>query len=253
MRSADGIERGLLAVDVVKSYGAIAAVRGATIALRPYEVNGLVGDNGAGKSTLVKILSGVLDPDDGRFFRHGEQRPFFKSARDAQDAGVVTVYQDLALVDTLPIADNIFLGRELARGPFRLKRQMRRESSRLLQEIGVHVPDEKARVDRLSGGQRQGVAFARALNAGAEFFLLDEPTAATGARETREIISLVERLRDRGAAILLISHDIPMVCEVCSRITVMRRGETVASFDAHPDVDDVIDAMVRGTAVSRDR
>ena len=246
MHSADKREPGLLAADVAKSYGAITALRGATIALRPGEINGLVGDNGAGKSTLVKILSGVLDPDGGRLYRHGEERAFFKSAKDAQDAGVVTVYQDLALVDTLRIADNVFLGRELSKGPFRLKRQMQRESARLLQEIGVHVPDERARVDRLSGGQRQGVAFARALNAGAEFFLLDEPTAATGARETREIMSLVERLRERGAAILLISHDIPMVCEMCSRITVMRRGETVASFGANADVDDVIEAMVRG-------
>src|SRR5262249_27018820 len=220
VRDADpGSERSLQVVGVAKAYGAITALREATISVRPYEVRGLVGDNGAGKSTLVKILSGVLDPDDGRLFLDGRELAFFKSAKEAQDAGVVTVYQDLALVDTLRIPENVFLGRELTKGPFRLKRQMQRESNRLLQEIGLHIPDPGARVERLSGGQRQGIAFARALNAGARFFLLDEPTAATGARETREILTLVAKLRDRGAGILLISHDIPTVVETCSRIT----------------------------------
>jgi D-xylose transport system ATP-binding protein len=201
--------RALDATGVTKRFGAVEALRGASIQIRPGEIASLVGDNGAGKSTFVKILSGVLSPDEGSLTIDGEPQDFFGSTRAARDAGVVTVYQDLALIETLPVVENVFLGQEITRGPFRRKAAMRDEAATLLGEMAVGIPDPTVRVERLSGGQRQGVAFARALYGKARYFLLDEPTAATGLRETREIVRLIETLRDRGAGVLMICHDFP--------------------------------------------
>ena len=236
---------GLVARGVAKRYGAVVALRDAYVQIRPGEIACLVGDNGAGKSTFVKILAGVLRPDAGELLIDGELQPFFASARQAQAAGVMTVYQDLALVETLGVVDNIFLGNELTWGPFRRKRQMLRASSELLTEMSVNIPNPRTRVEKLSGGQRQGVAFARAINLEGRFFLLDEPTAATGVRETREIVKLILDLRDRGAGVLLISHDIPLVAETGDRIFVLKRGTIDRTFDERPHIDEIVLAIAR--------
>jgi D-xylose transport system ATP-binding protein len=231
---------------VAKRFGAVQALRDARVRVAPGEIVSLVGDNGAGKSTFVKILSGVLTPDEGTLRIDGVERPFFASSREAREEGVVTVYQDLALVETLPVVENVFLGQELTRGPFRRKAAMRAATAALLAEMAVGIPDPTVRVDRLSGGQRQGVAFARALHGRARYFLLDEPTAATGVRETREIVRLIERLRDRGAGVLLISHDFPLLVELSDRIFVLRHGAIAEVFEKGVQLDDVILTMARG-------
>jgi ABC-type sugar transport system ATPase subunit len=238
-------DTGLVAHGVSKQFGAVTALRDASVQIRPGEIACLVGDNGAGKSTFVKILSGVLRPDAGELQIDGEQRPFFGSARQAQAAGLMTVYQDLALVETLPVVENVFLGHELAWGPFRRKREMLRATRQLLAEMRVDVPNPRIRVDRLSGGQRQGIAFARAVHLKGRYFLLDEPTAATGVRETREIVRLILTLRERGAGILLISHDIPLVAEISDRIFVLRRGSVTRTFEETPHIDDIVLAIAR--------
>jgi ABC-type sugar transport system ATPase subunit len=237
---------GLVASGVAKRFGAVAALLDGRIAVEPGQIVSLVGDNGAGKSTFVKILSGVLSPDAGALTLDGAPRPFFDSPREAHAAGVVTVYQDLALVETLPVVENVFLGQELTRGPFRRHRAMRAATARLLQEMGVGIPDPTVRVERLSGGQRQGVAFARALHGSARYFLLDEPTAATGLHETREIVRLIRTLRDRGAGVLLISHDFPLVAELSDAIFVLRHGAIAQTFGPGAEIDDVVLAMARG-------
>lgn len=236
---------GLIARGVAKRYGAVVALRDAYVQIRPGEIACLVGDNGAGKSTFVKILSGVLRPDGGELLIDGELQPFFSSARQAQARGVMTVYQDLALVETLGVVDNIFLGNELTWGPFRRTRKMLRASSELLAEMSVNIPNPRTRVEKLSGGQRQGVAFARAINLEGRYFLLDEPTAATGVRETREIVKLILGLRDRGAGVLLISHDIPLVAETGDRIFVLKRGSIGHTFDERPHIDEIVLAIAR--------
>jgi ABC-type sugar transport system ATPase subunit len=237
---------GLVASDVAKSYGAVQALTNASLQIKPGEIASLVGDNGAGKSTFVKILSGVLTPDTGSLTIDGEPVEFFGSSREAHAAGVVTVYQDLALIETLPVVENVFLGQELTRGPFRRKAAMRDEAAKLLGEMAVGIPDPTVRVERLSGGQRQGVAFARALYGRAKYFLLDEPTAATGLRETREIVRLIETLRDRGAGVLMICHDFPLVVELSDKIFVLRHGAIAQTFDRGVELDDVVLAMARG-------
>jgi ABC-type sugar transport system ATPase subunit len=237
---------GLHAHGVAKRFGAVNALRSGEVRIVPGEVAALVGDNGAGKSTLIKVLSGVLTPDAGSLTIDGAEHSFFASAREAQATGLATVYQDLALVETLAVVENMFLGRELTRGPFRRKAAMRAACAELLEEMKVNIPDPGVRVERLSGGQRQGVAFARALNAGARFFLLDEPTAATGVRETREIVRLIETLRDRGAGVLLVSHDFPLVAEISDSVYVLRHGELATTFGKDADLDDIVLAMARG-------
>jgi D-xylose transport system ATP-binding protein len=244
--SAAADARSLEARGVAKRFGAVAALREGSVRVPQGQIVALVGDNGAGKSTFVKVLSGVLTPDAGELLVDGQPTPFFDSSRAARDAGVVTVYQDLALVDSLPVVENVFLGQELTRGPFRRRALMRRETERLLAEMAVQIPDPRERVERLSGGQRQGVAFARALYGDARYFLLDEPTAATGLRETTEIVRLIRALRDRGAGVLLISHDFPLVVELSDEIVVLRHGAVARTFSRGVELDDVVLAMARG-------
>lgn len=239
--------RVLAAHGITKQFGSIRALGGASIEIRGEAITGLVGDNGAGKSTLVKVLSGVLRPDTGTVEVNGVVSSEFASPARAHREGIVTVYQDLGLVEPLTVADNVFLGYELKRGPFKRAKEMRRRTMILLSELGMGVKDPKVEIRKLSGGQRQAVAFARAYHIGGRFILLDEPTAATGVRETREVVTLIERLRERGAGVLLISHDIPLVVELCERIVVLRRGRDVGVLtQAEASVDSVVALMVGG-------
>ena len=219
---------------LVKSYGQVEALRGADFELHPGEIHAIIGDNGAGKSTLIKALSGALQPDEGEIRLDGE-RVTFRSPLDARRAGIETVYQELAVAPALDIASNIFLGRELRRGGplgavLRMldKRGMRREATRHFSELGIGVQSIGQPVEDLSGGQRQGVAVARAAAWARRLVIMDEPTAALGVKETRQVLDLIQRVRARGLPVILISHDMPHVFEVSDRIHIMRLGKRVA-------------------------
>jgi fructose transport system ATP-binding protein len=219
---------------LVKRYGHVVALNGADFELYPNEILAIIGDNGAGKSTLIKALSGALQPDDGEIRLDGG-RVHFRSPRDARRAGIETVYQDLAVAPSLDIASNIFLGRERRRRDplgfvLRLldKRAMRREARRHFAELQIGVQSMSQPVESLSGGQRQGVAVARAATWAQRVVIMDEPTAALGVKETRQVLDLIGRVRDRGLPVILISHDMPHVFELADRIHIMRLGRRIA-------------------------
>ena len=210
------------------------ALRGADLELYPNEILAIIGDNGAGKSTLIKALSGALQADEGEIRLDGEP-VHFRSPRDARGAGIETVYQDLAVAPALDIAANIFLGREARRqGPlgsvFRMldKGAMRREAMRHFAELKIGIQSITQPVEDLSGGQRQGVAVARAATWARRLVIMDEPTAALGVKETGQVLDLIRRVRERGLPVILISHDMPHVFELADRISIMRLGRRVA-------------------------
>jgi fructose transport system ATP-binding protein len=224
----------LAARGLVKHFGHVAALRGVDFDLFPSEITAIIGDNGAGKSTLIKTLSGAFQPDEGEILLDGEPVTF-RTPLDARRAGIETVYQELAVAPALDIAANIFLGRELRRaGPVgRFLRvldqgRMRREATRYFSELKIGVPSIAQAVENLSGGQRQGVAVARAAAWGRRVVIMDEPTAALGVKETRQVLDLILRVRERGLPVILISHDMPNVFELADRIQIMRLGRRVA-------------------------
>jgi len=221
----------LEARSIVKSFGTVRALRGSSFQAFPGEVTALVGDNGAGKSTLVKVLSGVFPPDDGEILVDGNI-VHMGNPRDAASLGIETVYQDLALAPDLDAAANVFLGRELRR--LRIlhdQREMRRQTAARFKELGVGlVQDLRVPVASFSGGQRQSVAIARAAMWARHVIIMDEPTAALGVIQTRKVLELIETVRDRGLAVVLISHNLPEVLQVSDRIEVMRLGARVARF-----------------------
>ena len=229
----------LEAQGLVKRYGQVVALDGADFDLFPDEILAIIGDNGAGKSTLIKALSGALQPDEGEIRLDGKQ-VHFRSPRDARRAGIETVYQDLAVAPALDIASNIFLGREARRrGPLGLalrildKRAMRREAAQHFSDLKIGVQSMTQPVENLSGGQRQGVAVARAAKWAQRLAIMDEPTAALGVRETRQVLDLIRRVRERGLPVILISHDMPHVFELADRIQIMRLGRRVAMVTPH--------------------
>ncbi len=223
---------GIQVQEVAKSYGHVEALRGVNFEARSGEITALIGDNGAGKSTLVKILSGAEVQDSGKLLVNGE---IFKPSSPAETTarGIETVYQDLALAGHLDAPSNIFLGRELRRwGVFLAKSQMLKETRSKFAELGVAtVQDFASPVSTLSGGQRQAVAIARGAIWAKSALILDEPTAALGVIQTAKVMELILRIRDRGIAVILISHNLPQVLEVADRIEVLRLGRRVAKFD----------------------
>ncbi len=216
--------------EISKTFGRVEALNRVSLEIRTGEVLAIVGDNGAGKSTLIKILSGVLAPDQGTILVGEKVYSRLKPAASIS-LGISTVFQDLALVDTLDVPDNLFLGRErtLVRG-WLDRRKMRQESGKLLEDLGIKIPDLSSPVSRLSGGQRQGVAVARAVLQGGEILIFDEPTAAMGVQETVAVLRLIRRLADRGHGVVVISHNMDQVFEISDRIAVMRRGRVVHSL-----------------------
>lgn len=219
---------------LVKHFGHVVALDGADFELYPSEILAIIGDNGAGKSTLIKALSGALQPDDGEIRLDGA-RVAFRSPGDARRVGIETVYQDLAVAPSLDIAANVFLGREMRRrgAPGRVlrildKRAMRREAARHFSELRIGVQSMTQPVENLSGGQRQGVAVARAATWARRLVIMDEPTAALGVKETRQVLDLIKRVRERGLPVILISHDMPHVFELADRIHIRRLGRRVA-------------------------
>jgi ABC-type sugar transport system ATPase subunit len=228
--STDGVPR-FAGRNLTKHYGGIAAVSDVTIEFPSGTVTAIVGDNGAGKSTLVKMLSGALRPDSGTLEIDGDEVRIPRPAA-ARELGIATVYQDLALADHRDVAENLYLGSELIRrvGPLRILRraEMRRGAVAALDELKVRVPNVDREVRTLSGGQRQGVAIARAVHQGATILVMDEPMAALGLQEQGRVISLVERLAERGLTQLIVSHNLDHVFQLSTRIAVMRLGRLTA-------------------------
>jgi ABC-type sugar transport system ATPase subunit len=216
--------------EVSKPFGHVEVLRDVSITAREGEVTALIGGNGAGKSTLIKIIAGVHSPDSGSIeFAGGAFAP--QSARDGRDHGIETVFQDLALVDELTVWQNMYLNRERVRrlGPLSVldRRGMARHAGEMLKALDVNVPSVDSRVQRLSGGQRQGVAICRATGWGGRLVIMDEPTAALGVRETERVEQLIRRLRGQGKAILLVSHDFDQVLRVSDQVWILRQGRVV--------------------------
>ena len=211
---------------IVKSYGAVKALRDINMHLMKGEVLGLVGDNGAGKSTLIKILTGFVQPDDGKIFVNSEEVKL-RSVTYARSLGIETVYQDLALVNELTVYHNIFLKRELLLKPLPLlnNRAMRQQAREYLKKIGVNIQSVDVEVAKLSGGQRQAIAIARAVYSNARILLLDEPLAAMGAKEGALILDLIRSLKAAGeVSIIMIAHNYGQVFEICDRVNLLQHG-----------------------------
>ena len=238
------------------SYGHVHALRGADFDCRAGEVTALIGDNGAGKSTLVKVLSGALTADAGEVFVGGE--PFRASGpTDAQAAGIETVWQDLALAPDMGPVANMFLGRETRRKGllgalgFLDNRSMAAVAQREFAQLGVTADPRRGSVSDMSGGQRQGVAVARAVSWARTVVILDEPTAALGVVQTKGVLDMVRRVADRGLAVVLISHNMSDVLSVADRVEVLRLGQRVASYTRQEaSLELLVSTMTGGTAPS---
>jgi D-xylose transport system ATP-binding protein len=211
------------------------------------EVVALVGDNGAGKSTLVKVVAGVGPPDAGGIEWRGRPVSLRRPA-DARELGIATVYQDLALCDNLDIAANLFLGREPATFGVLDEVAMEQRAGELVRSLGARLPDARAKVASLSGGQRQAVAIARSLLGEPAVVLLDEPTAALGVEQTAQVLELIERLRARGLGVVLISHNLEDVFTVADRIVVLRLGRNAGTFAAGEVTHEELVAAITGAA-----
>jgi fructose transport system ATP-binding protein len=232
--SGNGTGPVMEAEGLVKRYGHVTALDGADFQLLPNEVLAVIGDNGAGKSTLIKALSGALVPDEGEIRVDGEPVRFH-SPLDARRHGIETVYQDLAVSPALDISENLFLGREIRRrGPLGTllrmvdKGAMAERSRAAMGELNIGIGSVRQPVETLSGGQRQGVAVARSAAFARHVIIMDEPTAALGVKESRQVLDLIRRVRERGLPVILISHDMPQVWEVADRIHIQRLGRRIA-------------------------
>jgi ABC-type sugar transport system ATPase subunit len=232
---------------ITKHFGGIVAIKRFDLQIEPGEIVALVGDNGAGKSTLVKIVSGMYQPTDGEIWLNGE-RASFRDPSDARNKGVEVVYQDLALVDLQPVYMNLFLGRELRRKPFGTldRKTMAARTQALVDELDVRIPSARATLSDLSGGQRQGIAIARATHWASSLVLMDEPTAALGVAETAKVEELILKLKARGAAVLIVSHNMEQVFRVADRVTVLRRGTQVATKHIADTSHNELVAMITG-------
>jgi len=220
---AHGQEPLLEARGISKTFLHVQALANVDFAVYPGEIVALVGDNGAGKSTLMKILVGAYQPDGGQVFVDG-QEVHLHSPNDARALGIAVVYQDLALVNHRDVASNVFLGREPKRGLVVDKRRMVRESHRVLQRLKINIPSVYAQVGYLSGGQRQAVAIARAIQQGGRLIFMDEPTAALGVQEQAKVLGLIEDLKAHGTALVVVSHNLQHVFHFADRIVVLRGG-----------------------------
>ena len=238
-----------------KRFGRVQALNGVDVSVHAGSVLALLGDNGAGKSTLVKILSGAYRPDSGEILIDGASRDI-TSPREATEAGIETVYQDLALCDNLTVIQNLFLGRERRKSgiPFARafldRRSMQREAAQAFESLGARIPSLQSQVSNLSGGQRQAVAIARAVVWKSRVVLFDEPTAALGVEQTENVHRLIRRLRDRGVGVVLISHNLADVFALADRLTVLRRGERVADMDPRNCTPDDVVRQITGSEIA---
>jgi len=229
-----------------KSFGAVRALSGVDFEVYDGEVVGLVGDNGAGKSTLIKTISGVGPADEGEIFVQG-QPVKITNPNIATRLGIQTVYQDLALCDNLDVVSNLFLGREELAPLGGLKEnEMEKRGLAVLQTLNVKLPSIRATVAQLSGGQRQSIAVAKSILRNAAVVLLDEPTAALGVAQTRQVLQLIRRLREQGLAVVVISHNLADVFEVVDRVIVLRLGKRVGTFVVKDTTPEQIVAAITG-------
>ncbi|MBN9239796.1 MAG: sugar ABC transporter ATP-binding protein [Leifsonia sp.] len=232
---------------ITKRFGAVRALSGVDLDVYAGEVVAIVGDNGAGKSTLVKILAGV-HPQDGGTIAFGGVPTSIPTPTDSRDLGIATVYQDLSLCDNLDVVSNLWLGRELRRNGALDEVEMEQRSWTLLRELSARIPSVRIPVAALSGGQRQTVAIARSLIGEPSVVILDEPTAALGVAQTAEVLNLIERLRERGLGVILISHNIADVQAVADRIVVLRLGRNNGDFRVADVTSEMIIAAITGAS-----
>ncbi len=226
---------------ISKQFGAVTALEDIELEVHAGEVVALVGDNGAGKSTLVKILAGVYQPTSGRIEYLGKNVTF-NNPSEALELGIATVFQDLALCENLDVVANLFLGQELS--PWRLEEvQMEVRAWTLLKELAARIPSVREPIASLSGGQRQTVAIARSLVLDPEIIMLDEPTAALGVAQTAEVLNLIERVRERGHGVILISHNMEDVRAVADRIVVLRLGRNNGVFTTKNSHEELVSAI----------
>lgn len=239
---------------ISKRFGAVQALQDVDFEVYRGEVVALVGDNGAGKSTLIKIIAGTYKPDGGRYL-FDQRDVVISRPSDATDLGIETVYQDLALCDNLDVVANLFLGREstdhlVPRVVQPLDEvDMERRAADVLHSLQVTIPSVRRTVATLSGGQRQSVAIARAVMWNSKVVILDEPTAALGVAQTRQVLALIHRLRDHGLGVVVVSHSLPDVFEVADRIIVLRLGQRVATFEKTRVTPDQVVAAITGVVV----
>ncbi|MCX2724519.1 ATP-binding cassette domain-containing protein [Roseibium salinum] len=236
---------------ISKNFGAVSALTDIELDVHPGEVVALVGDNGAGKSTLIKVLSGVHQPTSGSIHFEGRSVTMYRPS-DALNLGIATVFQDLALCENLDVVANIFLGQE--RSPWHLDEvAMEVRAWELLEELAARIPSVREPIASLSGGQRQTVAIARSLLLNPKIIMLDEPTAALGVAQTAEVLNLVERVREKGLGVIMISHNMEDVRAVADRIVVLRLGRNNGVFTPDASNEDLVGAITGATdnAVSR--
>lgn len=240
-----------------KAFGAVQAIKGVSFALPRGHVLALVGDNGAGKSTLVKILSGVHPADSGEILIEGSGQ-HFSNPFEAKAAGLETVYQHLALIEDLDVADNVYLGRETTRGGaigralgWLDRGLMRRETAKALEQLHIKIPSPTLDVRRMSGGQRQAVAIGRAIIWGRKLLILDEPTAALGVEETEGVLKMIEQLRERGMTFIVVSHNMRDVHRVADMIVVLKQGAHVATLEKSKTSQQEIVEYITGTRAAQ--
>lgn len=231
--------------DIRKSFQHVQALRGVSMKAFSGEVLAIVGDNGAGKSTLIKVLSGVVRPDAGTI-RIGENEFAELTPKQAIAAGVSTVYQDLALGNTMDVTSNLFLGDEMTRGGFLQKKKMDRMTRELVESLNIQIPDVTVPVGNLSGGQRQGVAVARLVHKGGKVLIFDEPTAAMGLNESTAVLKLMKKLAADGFVVIEISHNLPQVFHVADRICVMRQGQVIKELVTEETTMDEVVSLITG-------
>jgi len=237
---------------VSKRFGAVQALADASLDVHGGEVVALVGDNGAGKSTMIKVIAGVNPADSGEILFEGRSVTITKP-HDATALGIATVYQDLALADNIDVVGNLYLGHEVVRRGVLDEINMERRASELLATLSVKIPSVRIPVAALSGGQRQSVAIARSLLGEPKIVLLDEPTAALGVAQTAEVLNLIERVRDRGHAVIMISHNMEDVRAVADRVVVLRLGRNNGIFTPESSNEELVAAITGASenAVSR--
>jgi simple sugar transport system ATP-binding protein len=234
---------------VAKNFGRIEALRNVSFQLGRAEVLGLLGDNGAGKSTLIKILTGLFPPDKGEIRWEGEPVRFH-SPRDAYEIGVATVYQDLAIVDLMSIYRNVFLGREKAVtkgfGPFRWidRKKAHADARKAIADIGIQIRDAEEPIARMSGGERQSIAIARAAYFNPKLLILDEPTSALSLRQTDRVLKSVEEARNKGISIIFITHNVHHVYPVADRFVILWHGESIAQFPRGAHTKEEVSEMI---------
>ena len=242
--------------NIKKNFGAVQALRGVDLALYHNEVLGLVGDNAAGKSTLMKVLSGAYIPDEGEIFIDG-QKAHLTNPMDARRRGIEMVYQDYALANNLDVAANVFMGREVVRlelGPIGVMdfRHMEQETRSLLNRLKIDIASVRQKVERLSGGQRQAVAIARATAFDAKVIIMDEPTAALSVAAIDKVLELVRELKAQGSSIIVISHRLEDIYRVSDRMIVLRQGRKVSDTPVQGDLHDFRERVVAYMIGARD-